>query len=92
MKMYGVLGFEREEPNYEYFELEIEFRYDYRPARMYMSNGDPGYPEETTADIWQIFNEDKIPSWITDDMPFAGIGIKSFSPKILATLVVGLAP
>ena len=68
MKMYGVLGFEREEPNYEYFELEIEFRYDYRPARMYMSNGDPGYPEETTADIWQIFNEDKIPSWITDDM------------------------
>ena len=68
MKMYGVLGFEREEPNYEYFELEIEFRYDYRPARMYLSNGDPGYPEETTADIWQIFNEDKIPSWITDDM------------------------
>lgn len=68
MKMYGVLGFEREEPNYEYFELEIEFRYDYRPARMYMSNGDPGYPEETTADIWQIFNEDKIPLWITDDM------------------------
>ena len=68
MKMYGVLGFERDEPNYEYFELEIEFRYDYRPARMYLSNGDPGYPEETTADIWQIFNEDKIPSWITDDM------------------------
>ena len=68
MKMYGVLGFEREEPNYEYFELEIEFRYDHRPARMYMSNGDPGYPEETTADIWQIFNEDKIPSWITDEM------------------------
>ena len=68
MKMYGVLGFERDEPNYEYFELEIEFRYDYRPARMYLSNGDPGYPEETTADIWQIFNEDKIPSWITDEM------------------------
>ena len=68
MKMYGVLGFEREEPNYEYFEVEIEFRYDYRPARMYLSNGDPGYPEETTADIWQIFNEDKIPSWITDEM------------------------
>jgi hypothetical protein len=68
MKMYGVLGFEREEPQYEYFELEIEFRYDYRPGRMYMSNGDPGYPEETTADIWQIFNQDKIPSWITDEM------------------------
>jgi hypothetical protein len=68
MKMYGVLGFEREEPQYEYFELEIEFRYDYRPGRMYLSNGDPGYPEETNADIWQIFNEDKIPSWITDEM------------------------
>lgn len=68
MKMYGVLGFEREEPQYEYFELEIEFRYDYRPGRMYMSNGDPGYPEETTADIWQIFNLDKKPSWITDEM------------------------
>ena len=68
MKMYGVLGFEREEPQYEYFEVEIEFRYDYRPGRMYLSNGDPGYPEETTADIWQIFNEDKIPSWITDEM------------------------
>ena len=68
MKMYGVLGFEREEPNYEYFEVEIEFRYDNRPAKMYLSNGDPGYPEETTADIWQIFNQDKNPSWITDEM------------------------
>ena len=35
---------------------------------MYLSNGDPGYPEETTADIWQIFNEDKKPDWVTDEM------------------------
>ncbi len=67
MKYNGSLYFYNEETEQE-FELEIEFRYHYDPGRMYMPNGDPGYPSETTADIWQIFNEEKKPDWVTDEM------------------------
>ena len=67
MKYSGILYFYNEETETE-FELEIEFRYHYDPGRYYMPNGDPGYPAEETADIWQIFNEDKKPGWVTDEM------------------------
>ena len=67
MKYSGSLYFYNEETEQE-FELEIEFRYSYDPGRMYMPNGDPGYPSEETADIVQIFNEDKKPDWVTDAM------------------------
>ena len=67
MKYYGQLYFYNEETEAE-FELEIEFGYHYDPGRYYMPNGDPGYPSETTAYIWEIFNEDKKPDWITDEM------------------------
>ena len=67
MKYSGSLYFYNEETEAE-FELEIEFRYHYDPGRYYMPNGDPGYPAEETADIVQIFNEDKKPDWVTDEM------------------------
>ena len=67
MKYYGQLYFYNEETEAE-FELEIEFGYHYDPGRYYMPNGDPGYPSETTAYIWQIFNEDKKPDWVTDEL------------------------
>ena len=67
MKYSGSLYFYNEETEQE-FKLEIEFRYHYDPGRMYMPNGDPGYPSEETADIVQIFNEDKKPDWVTDEM------------------------
>ena len=67
MKYYGQLYFYNEETEAE-FELKIEFGYHYDPGRYYMPNGDPGYPSETTAYIWEIFNEDKKPDWITDEM------------------------
>ena len=67
MKYYGQLYFYNEETEAE-FELEIEFGYHYDPGRYYMTNGDPGYPSEETADIVQIFNEDKKPDWVTDEM------------------------
>ena len=65
--MYGTLYFEDEETN-EYYEIEIEFDYHYDPGRYYMPNGDPGYPPEETAEITKIYNDDKIPSWITEEM------------------------
>lgn len=66
----GRLYFYNEEPGEEIeeFEVEIDFTYSYDPGRMYMSNGDPGYPPEETADITRIYDKDKIPKWITDDM------------------------
>lgn len=67
MKYSGSIYFYNEETEQE-FELEIEFRYHYDPGRYYMPNGDPGYPSEETADIVQIFNEDKKPDWVTDEM------------------------
>ena len=67
MKYSGSLYFYNDETEQE-FELEIEFRYHYDHWTYYMPNGDPGYPSEETADIVQIFNEDKKPDWVTDEM------------------------
>ena len=65
--MTGLLYFYNEDTEQE-FELEIDFNYYYDSGMSYYSNGDVGYPAEESADITKIHNEDKIPSWITEDM------------------------
>ena len=65
--MTGTLYLYNEETG-EGFEVGIDFDYHYDPGCYYTRNGDPGYPPEETADITRIYDQDKIPSWITDDM------------------------
>lgn len=59
------------------YEVYISWRYYYAPAVYYLSNGDPGYPEESELDydveLLEI-NGDPVasgtpaPEWITSDM------------------------
>jgi hypothetical protein len=59
------------------YEIEVSWRYVYSPAVMYLSNGDPGYPDETdltwTAELISIDDVlvtpgTPVPDWITEDM------------------------
>lgn len=49
-------------------EVDLKFEYYYDSGRSYMSNGDPGYPAEEGLDIVEIYNEDDLPEWATDDV------------------------
>jgi hypothetical protein len=52
-------------------EIEVNVQYDwyYQPGRMYLSNGDPGYPDESEVEItdWDVVDEEK-PEWLTDEL------------------------
>jgi hypothetical protein len=52
-------------------EIEVTVQYDwyFEPGRMYLSNGDPGYPDEFEAEIteWEVTNEEQ-PEWLTDEL------------------------
>lgn len=58
----------------EEIELELDYSYSYRPGRMYMPNGDPGYPDESEAEInlpqdleqqlIDFFKTNVMPEWI----------------------------
>lgn len=59
------------------YEIQVCWRHHYSPAVMYLSNGDPGYPEESetdwTVELTAIDGEPvtagtEIPEWITPEM------------------------
>lgn len=51
-------------------EVEINVQYDwyFAPGRMYLSNGDPGYPDESEIELtgWDSVDGEK-PEWLTDE-------------------------
>lgn len=56
---------------YDEVELLVTYSYYYDPGRMYMPNGDPGYPSEESFDIHSVSlakSNDNVPEWITDEM------------------------
>lgn len=56
---------------YDEIELLVTFAYSYDPGRMYMPNGDPGYPPEESFDIEHVSlvnSNDNVPEWITYEM------------------------
>jgi hypothetical protein len=46
--------------------VDVSFKYYFDSGRMYMSNGDPGYPPEESLDILEVHGD--CPEWITDEM------------------------
>lgn len=56
----------------EQVDIYVKYSWYYDPGRMYMPNGDPGYPAESEIDIKESYPNDdpngKIPDWITDEM------------------------
>lgn len=44
-------------------DVEASCSYWYQPAKMYLSNGDPGYPEE-----WEFEVTDVEAEWYSEDM------------------------
>lgn len=51
-------------------ELSVSYSYYYDPGQSYMSNGDPGYPDESSIDIlsYETVDGSPTPSWVTDEM------------------------
>ena len=58
-------------PQDDEVEVEVTVYQDwyFESGRMYLSNGDPGYPDEFEVDIteWEVTDEEK-PEWLTDDL------------------------
>ena len=63
--MDGTLYFCNDDLEQE-FELEISFDYHYDGG--HYGRWEDSYPREESADITHIYNYDKKPSWITDEM------------------------
>lgn len=63
--MDGTLYFCNDDLGQE-FELEISFDYHYDGG--HYGRWEDSYPSEESADITHIYNYDKKPSWITDEM------------------------
>jgi len=59
------------EDSEEDINVLVTFNSYHYPGRNYMSNGDPGYPDDSGMDIveWVIHNrQEKKPNWLTDDL------------------------
>ena len=58
-------------PQDDEVEVEVTVHYDwyFEPGRMYLSNGDPGYPDEFEAEIteWEVTDEEQ-PQCLTDEL------------------------
>ena len=58
-------------PQDDEVEVEVTVHYDwyFEPGQMYLSNGDPGYPDEFEAEIteWEVTDEEQ-PQWLTDEL------------------------
>ena len=63
--MDGTLYFCNDDLEQE-FELEISFDYHYDGG--HYGRWEDSYPPEESADITHIYNYDKKPSWVTDEM------------------------
>jgi hypothetical protein len=53
----------------EEIEVTVSYNWYYAPGQMYLSNGDPGYPDESEIEIteWETTEEEK-PEWLTDEL------------------------
>lgn len=71
---------------FEYNGFDIEYTvnvsadYYYDPGRMYMPNGDPGYPPESSIDNFKVEDVDEIHVWKGEEQ------IENFDYKEIETL------
>ena len=55
----------------DYIDVSGKFRYSYE--RGIDRTGYPGYPDESYIDIIKIYDEETVPSWVTDEQIISAV-------------------